>query len=224
LIFLCFGNSLTAGYPGYNPHIDGITNGYGNLQSQYEYWLKKHCLELIEEKRKTQNIKFEEELVFVNKGVPGDTSSGLLHRADRDLLSFKPKPDYSIIIIGTNDLGWSLSTEKIFNNIKKIHQISRENGILSIGGLIPPITRRAADPRWDIMRSDFNEDLRTFFNENNIKFTEYTYMVDEEGYLKQENTSGDGVHFSVAGYKQMGYSIFENVIKSLLDDRISSIK
>ncbi len=216
LIFLCFGNSLTAGYPGYNPHIDGITRGNGNIQSQYEYWLKKYCLEYLEKNDIVENQIISKKLLFVNKGIPGDTSTGLIYRMAKDLINFKPKPDCSIIIIGTNDLGWGTSSEKVLNNIKKIHETSRANGIISIGGLIPPITRLATNPQWEIIRLDFNEDLRTYFNENEIKFTEYTYMVDNEGYLKQKYTSGDGVHFSVSGYKQMGLSLFKNVIKGII--------
>ena len=217
LVFLCFGDSLTAGYPGYNPHIDGITRGNGNVQSQYEYWLKVFCLEYLDEKQVAQNNNIGNNLLFVNKGIPGDTSGGLIYRMDRDLINFKPTPDYSIIIIGTNDLGWGISSGKLLNNIKKIHETSRDNGIISIGGLIPPITHRATDPRWERVRLDFNEQLRKYFNEKDIMFTEYTYMVDDEGYLKQDYTSGDGVHFSVAGYKYMGLSLFEDVIKSILE-------
>ncbi len=219
--FLCFGDSLTAGYPGYYPAFDGISRGNGNIQSQYEYWLKNYCLDHIKEKNSLSVEEFEENLLFINKGIPGDTSSGLLYRVDKDLLSLKPKPDYCIIIIGTNDLGWSSSTDHVFENIKKLHEISRENDIISIGGLIPPITRRASDPKWDIVRGDFNEELKKFFNENDIPFTDHRYMTEKDDYLKQEYTSGDGVHFSVAGYKMMGCSLFQNVLKLIIEDFFS---
>ena len=45
MIFLCIGNSLTAGYPAYYPAFDGFSKGNGNFQSQYEYWLKNYCVE-----------------------------------------------------------------------------------------------------------------------------------------------------------------------------------
>ncbi len=220
MIFSCFGDSLTAGWPGYYPASDGTSLGNGNIQSQYEYWLKKKCLEYINENAKELYEKFTKELVFVNKGIPGDTSTGLLHRISEDILSYKPKPNYCIIIIGTNDLGWSSSTDKILNNIQELHKITRDFGIISIGGLIPPITKRSSSPKWDIIRSDFNEELKQYFIEKDIAFTDYGYMIDEEDYLRPENTSGDGVHFSVLGYKMMGYSLFDNVIKSILEVEI----
>ena len=116
MIFLCLGDSLTAGYPGYDPASDGISKGYGNYNSQYEFWLKDLCLEHLERKLgKIENI----ELLFVNKGIPGELTSNFLTRINYDLLSYKPKPNYSIIIGGTNDLGWGIPNEKIMENIKR---------------------------------------------------------------------------------------------------------
>ena len=46
-------------------------------------------------------------------------------------------------------------------------------------------------------------------------------MTDGDDFLKQKYTSGDGVHFSVAGYKMMGYSLFEKVIKIILMEKIT---
>jgi len=223
MIFLCFGNSLTAGWPGYYPPSDGISRGNGNFQSQYEYWLKRYCVEYIEKKLNKEKVSISKEIIFVNKGIPGDTSTGLLYRIN-DLIAYNPKPNYSIIIIGTNDLGWSSSTQKILKNIMDLHRISKDNKIFSIGGLIPPITKRASSQRYDIIQSDFNEELKDFFIKNNIPFTDYSYMKDEENYLKPEFTTGDGIHFSVEGYKHMGLSLFENVIKHIIDKEINEFR
>ena len=217
MIFSCLGDSLTAGYPGYSPTLDGITKGNGNYHSQYEYWLKKYSLEYIEEKTGSLDIDIAKNLLFINKGIPGDTSTGLLRRIDRDVFKFGPKPDYVIIIIGTNDLGWGSNSDKIIANIKKLHTLSITEKIKPIGGFIPPLTKRASSPQFDIVRYDFNEELRKFFIENEVLFTTHSYMTDEEGYLRQEYTSGDGVHFSVAGYEKMGFSLFEEVLKLLLN-------
>ncbi len=223
MIFLCFGNSLTAGWPGYYPHSDGVSRGNGNVQSQYEYWLKGYCIEYLEKKINKEKKTISKDIIIVNKGIPGDTSTGLLYRIN-DLIAYKPKPNYSIIIIGTNDLGWSNSTQNILNNIMELHRISRDNNIFSIGGLIPPITKSASSQRYDIIQSDFNEELKKFFIKSNIAFTDYSYMKDEENYLKSEFTIGDGVHFSVEGYKHMGLSLFENVIKHIIDKEIDEFK
>ena len=105
-----------------------------------------------------------------------------------------------------------------------LHRISKDNKIFSIGGLIPPITKRASSQRYDKIQSDFNEELKDFFIKNNIPFTDYSYMKDEENYLKPEFTTEDGIHFSVEGYKYMGLSIFENVIKHIIDEEINEFR
>jgi len=218
--FSCLGDSLTAGYPGYSPTLDGITQGHGNFHSQYEYWLKKYSLEYIEEKTGSSDTELAKKLLFINKGIPGDTSTGLLRRINKDVFNFGPKPDYVIIVIGTNDLGWGSNSDKLLDNIKKLHLLSIEEKITPIGGFIPPLTKRATSPQFDIVRSDFNEELAKFFNKNEILFTTHSFMTDEEGYLLQEYTSGDGVHFSVAGYEKMGYSLFEEVLKKIINQEL----
>ena len=137
--FLCLGDSLTAGDPGYNPSNDGISHGYGSYNSQYEFWLKQKVIELIEGKDGSISNEIVEDLIFINKGVCGEITMNFLGRINIDLLGVKPKPDYSIIIGGTNDLGWGISNNEIVRNIKQLHAISRKNGIKSIGGTIPPI-------------------------------------------------------------------------------------
>lgn len=223
MIFLCFGDSLTAGYPGYYPSVNGYSFGNGNAMSQYEYWLKLKCVEYLNQEHGIEQEVAEKGLEFINKGVPGDTSSGLLYRK-QELLEHQPKPDYSIIIIGTNDLGWSGSIDKIISNVKTLHTLSREQDILSIGSIIPPVTRRASTRRWEINRLDFNDHIEEHFTKSDIPYTKFGYMVDEEGYLLQENTSGDGVHFSVKGYKQMGLSLFEDVVKSLIEENLEEFR
>lgn len=223
LRFLCFGDSLTAGWPGYFPAVNGYSLGNGNIQSQYEYWLKIFCSDYLEKEHGISLKLTSKKLQFINKGIPGDTSSGLLHRK-HELIEHWPKPDYSIIIIGTNDLGWAQSREKILENIEIIHKLSRENEIMSLGGLIPPITKSASYDNWDKIKLEFNDSLRKIFSINMIPFTEYTMMVDKDGYLLKEYTSGDGVHFSVEGYKHMGLSLFEEVIKSILEKELNRFK
>jgi len=223
MIFSCLGDSLTAGYPGYSPTLDGITQGHGNFHSQYEYWLMKYCLEFIEEKKGSLDTDLAKKLLFINKGIPGDTSTGLLRRINRDVFNFGPKPDYIIIIIGTNDLGWASNSDRLLDNIKQLHKMSSEENITSIGGYIPPLTKQASSPQFDIVRSDLNEELRKFFVKNEILFTTHSFMTDKEDYLQREYTSGDGVHFSVAGYKKMGYSLFKDVLKGILDNKIMGL-
>jgi lysophospholipase L1-like esterase len=218
MIFLCLGNSLTAGYPGYDPAPNGIAHGYGNIQSQYEYWLKLLCLDHLERNLGSIDDEIINNLFFVNKGIPGELTSDLLRRIDMDLLNYKPKPNYSIIIGGTNDLGWDIPNENIFENIKKLHTLSRENNIISIGATIPPIRMEQSIISYKKRKIDFNEILKFYFDEKEIPYAElYNGMMDDEGNLMKKYAYVDGLHFSVDGYKRMGEIIFKEVIKKIIE-------
>ena len=137
------------------------------------------------------------------------------------MLSIKPKPDYSIIIGGTNDLGWGIANDKILKNIKELHSISRNAGILSVGGIIPPIRMEQSNKAYNKRKIELNKMLKDFFNENKIPFADlYQGMIDDKENLKSECAYVDGLHFSVEGYKQMGTVIFNDAIKEIIDKGI----
>ena len=218
MIFLCLGDSLTAGYPGYDPASNGITHGYGNIQSQYEYWLKLLCLEHLERNLGSIDDEIINNLLFVNKGIPGELTSDLNRRIGIDLLHYKPKPDYSIIIGGTNDLGWNIPNEEIFENIKKLHTISIETNIISIGAIIPPIRMEQSIKSYKKHKIALNNSLKSFFKEKEIPYADLYYkMMDDEENLMKKYAYADGLHFSIEGYKRMGEIIFEDVIKYIIE-------
>ncbi|MHA1273712.1 MAG: GDSL-type esterase/lipase family protein [Promethearchaeota archaeon] len=225
MIFLCLGNSLTAGFPGYSPSDDGISSGYGNIKSQYEYWLKLLCLDYIENSLGKISEKIRKNLIFVNKGIPGELTSDFLKRINFDLVNYTPKPDYSIIIGGTNDLGWGIPNKKILENIKQLHEISREAGIFSIGALIPPIRTESSSGEYHKRKTALNSMLRDYFNSEKIPYADlFTGMVDNDGDLDIVFAYLDGLHFSVEGYKRMAEVIFEDILKDIIDKNMENFR
>jgi lysophospholipase L1-like esterase len=220
MIFLCLGNSLTAGYPGYDPAPDGISKGYGNNQSQYEYWLKEFCLNHLEKNLGAIDDEIINNLIFINKGVPGELTTNLLGRINYDLLNIKPKPKYSIILGGTNDLGWSIPNGDILKNVEELHTISRSFNIFSIGGTIPPIRMEQSYDSYNKKKIELNEELISYFNENSIPFADlYSGMIDNNGILTKQFAYIDGLHFSVEGYKQMAKILFIDAIKRIIEKK-----
>ncbi len=220
MIVLCLGNSLTAGYPGYSPAIDGVSKGYGDIKSQYEYWLKHYSIEYLEKNLGTMDDYILNNLTFVNKGIPGELTRNLLNRIERDVIQYRPKPDYSIIIGGTNDLGWGIAGETIVANIQELHEISRVSDIVSIGANIPPIRQELSSRGYNRRKVELNKSLEDFFRTHNIPFADlYHGMADEEGNLREECAYSDGLHFSAEGYRMMGRVIFEDVVKSIIITR-----
>lgn len=164
-------------------------------------------------------------LLFVNRGIPGELTSELLKRVNYEILKTKPKPNYTIIIEGTNDLGWGIPIEEIFSNNKELHEISREFDIPSIGATIPPIVTETSSPSYNRKKVELNKLLVEFFNKNSILFADlYNGMMDKNGNLKSECAIYDGLHFSVEGYKQMGTVIFQDALEKILEVNIDKLK
>ena len=50
------------------------------------------------------------QVIIYNKGVSGETTSDMMRRLDSDVLSVKPS--YTIILGGSNDIGWGVDQRK----------------------------------------------------------------------------------------------------------------
>ncbi|UCE10645.1 MAG: SGNH/GDSL hydrolase family protein, partial [Candidatus Thorarchaeota archaeon] len=120
---LGFGDSLTAGTPGYDPEY-----GWGDERSQYGYWI-------------VENARVEDIVIrFDNKGVPGELAEWMLPRLDA-LLKMN---DYDIIIVlgGSNDIGWGKATEHVFESLVGIWKRAEESSKHVVVCTIPPIASR----------------------------------------------------------------------------------
>jgi lysophospholipase L1-like esterase len=213
----CLGNSLTAGYPGYSPSMDGISSGRGNIKSQYQYWLNNLTEEFLKSRMEDLSDNQIPNLRFINKGIPGEVSRGLLNRIEPDLLLADPIPDYVIIVIGTNDLLWGTPKKDIFKNIKKVHSLCKESDILSIGATIPPIRNEISQRHYNKQKEELNGKLQDYFSKENIPYCDlYKGMRDQNGNLKDEYSMNDGIHFTVKGYKKMGEIIFNLTLKKVV--------
>lgn len=213
MIFLCFGDSLTSGFPGYDPQFTG---SYPNVKSQYLYWLNELCQEYVQEQAQNKRREINLDLQFINKGIAGELTGDLLRRVKRDVLKYKPKPDYCIIEIGTNDLGWGLRVEEILKNIKILHKMTKDIGIINIGTTIPPIVMENLDEIYMNKKYNLNTELCQYFQENNILYADlFNGMLSNKG-LDKKYDVGDGLHFSVEGYKRMGTIIFNDCVQRIL--------
>ena len=84
---LCIGDSHTAGFPEHDPMFGG------NVKSSYQFWLTE----------KLKEMDFEKKFSFINRGICGDTSGGIVSRLIRLLDTMEV--DLIILQGGTNDLG-----------------------------------------------------------------------------------------------------------------------
>ncbi len=118
---LGFGDSLTAGTPGYDPF-----DLSGDEKSQYGYWLARQA-----------NQEDGIDIDFDNQGVPGELARHMLPRLRKamNLRSY----DIVIILAGSNDVGWGSDSETICSHVKSLWEHALDRGSRVIACTIPPV-------------------------------------------------------------------------------------
>ncbi|WP_304341274.1 GDSL-type esterase/lipase family protein [Metaclostridioides mangenotii] len=183
---------------------DSLTYGYGVKRS--ESWCRK-----LEEKLNA---------TVVNKGINGDTTSGMLARFERDVLT--EKPDILLLIGGTNDIFLSEKTDIAKNNIVAIVQQSLSVGILPIIGAPTPMHEELVEGKWKLYMENTNivdtlkqyhEWLNLYSITYDVKLIDfYTEFCSDNIFQDKLKYYLDGIHLTGEGnsliadiiYKKLG--------------------
>ena len=199
---LCFGNSLTAGTPGYEPEY-----GWGDLKSQYGYWIIRFA-----EKDGFSNISFD------NRGVPGELARWMPNRLSHLLQN--SSYSYAIILGGSNDIGWQDTPDEIIDYLLDLWKIAIERGIKVIACTIPPIG--AYYPTIQAAQKELNQLIASCVDEfDGVSIVDtFNGLANADGLLRYEYDSGDGLHLSVEGYKRMGELIWKESLHSMLNKEL----
>lgn len=179
---------------------DSITYGYGVKQ--------RECfVSLLSEKLPFAKV--------INKGVNGDTTSGILSRSYRDIVC--EKPSKVIIMVGTNDTFLSVPLKNIEENIKLISKECILSSIEPIIGVPPPVIPYMAKKYWDShIDYDFvNSNISAYSNVitkycllNSIKYIDfYNIFINALSLEEPMNLYCDGIHPNAKGHKLMFSSI-----------------
>ncbi|GIM29627.1 peptidase [Clostridium polyendosporum] len=178
---------------------DSLTFGYGvNLGNSW--------VDLLRNKTKNE---------IINKGVNGDTTTGMLSRFSTDVTNHSP--DMVSIMAGTNDLLMGRDLNTIVDNILLMIKESTDNNIIPIV-IIPPLTLpNLAKKRWystvnyDFINSQIcslKDKLTSKCGELHIKLINFSSIVPLE-----EDYFSDGVHPN-----EKGHTLMFNKILSCLQD------
>ncbi len=195
ITILGFGDSLTSGYPGYDP--DYLS---GNIRSQYGFWL-------IEYAKK----EYVNNLIFQNRGIPGELATQMYPRLGQIL----SQQQYNIVIIlgGSNDIGWGVPINKIYKSLERMWRLALTKNSKVVACTVPPI----ADHFMDIQKKqhELNEMIiNGIISDDMIVVDLFTDLSSDDGLLKNEYDVGDGLHLSVEGYRKMGESIWQNGVRN----------
>ena len=209
IIFI--GNSIVAGYPwGKSKSFTGVLrrmlkDGVDNSGLPIEF---------------AKSTGFD----LINKGVNGDTTSGIAARFEQDVLSHKP--DLVFYHTGANDFIYREATpEEAFANLQTLAERSDQEGIETVYITPVPVDAGKAGYMWlagcGISYDAVNRDLETF--SEMLKSTGRPFVDMNQIYRQFIETLGDvdlayldGVHPTPAGHEFIAEQILDLIEKETL--------
>ncbi len=190
-IVVAFGDSLTVGFQ--SPTI----NNPRYQETSYAHFLTE---------------QLHHKAHFIIKGLNGEITEDMVGRFERDVI--QNKPDYVIILGGTNDIGWGMLLEEVIKNLVSMYKKSLSAGIIPVGVTVPSI--RGFD---DLIppRQYLNENIKKYCSSLNIAYVDLFTASAEPGSLRlAAEYSNDGLHLSTEGYKLLADLLYKGVFRKLI--------
>ncbi|KAI0489655.1 SGNH hydrolase-type esterase domain-containing protein [Xylaria cf. heliscus] len=192
LRILCFGNSLTCGYPVDHPYAVRLARK-------------------IEEAFPGRKVECDVE------GMPGDlvTNGHYINRMEMSWKIAKHPYDWTIVLGGTNDLGWGRQTNQIIEGLKRAWDIPLSKGSKVLALTIPEtkgVFRGITEKRNEVNDAIRNYEKENFFHFDLFKELPYHAMAPED---RGKYWDMDGLHLQAAGYDLMGEKIGDGLVRIL---------
>ncbi len=157
----------------------------------------------------------------LNKGINGDTTSGMLSRFHGDVI--QNKPNFVHIMGGGNDLICDADLGILKSNFMAMTNQARAEKIKPILATVVDIHHEGISDRWKglsdykLIQSQMDE-----FSEWLVKFAEFSgvqlinYRTEMRNYLKGKDMSDyylDGLHLNEEGNKVLAKIFMDNFVK-----------
>jgi lysophospholipase L1-like esterase len=143
---------------------------------------------------------------IANRGIDGDTTEGFYKRLSN---IYSLKPELCFIMGGINDILQGVPVETILNNMEKITEGLKQNGIEPIIQSTLYVSKTKVN--WNTINrkvDELNKMLKEMCVKNGILFVEINELLSANGALKDEYTY-DGIHLHGTGYREWGKKIME---------------
>lgn len=159
-----------------------------------------------------------------NKGIIGDTTSGMISRFGRDVLD--EKPTHVIIMGGVNDLVWDIPLSILYSNLSSMIYQAYFHKIIPILGIpIPVISLKAKENfKYNVDFEELNIKLKILrnwvidFSKLSQCFLVNLYDVFDCISLHDEKNKLylDGVHPSIEGNRLIADYIYNIFVKNII--------
>ncbi|HEY8037559.1 MAG TPA: GDSL-type esterase/lipase family protein [Methylobacter sp.] len=149
----------------------------------------------------TNNAEWSElfpKVSIVNRGIPGDTTYGVLRRMD-SILSLKPK--LAFIMLGINDIYADRPVDRILNDYIAIIERLQESNISPVIQSTLFVSKK--QPRHQVINREvqkLNDSLEGYATEHKLLFINLNQSLSDDHRLRKELTS-DGIHINGEGYQ-----------------------
>ena len=141
------------------------------------------------------------------RGVNGELTGEMAMRLGTDVLPLRP--DYVVILGGTNDLGWGGQPRNVMRNLVTIYERVRGSGAQPVAVTIPSILGfdEAIPPRQTLNRLilEYSRD------KPQPAVDLFTATAEPETLRLAEAYSNDGLHMTTEGYRLLGELIYREV-------------
>jgi len=202
LVFVALGDSLTRGYV---PYLST-----GPFRHSLPYTDALDNIVIVEQGKKGYE---DIDCVFINKGIDGDSTKGMLSRLTSEIS--KMNPDYVIVWGGINDLFVGRPPTEVMETLKQIYQKTSEIGAVPIACTLTSV-RGASQVVQRI--HELNESIRVHSDLEGIMLADlYAATSDMEGRLLSWYSS-DGAHLNMEGNRVIAATIYAEVVEEILDE------
>ena len=202
LVFVALGDSLTRGYVPYR--------STGPFHHSLPYTDALDNIVIVEQGKKGYE---DVDCVFINRGVDGDSTKGMLNRLTSELPALNP--DYVIVWGGINDVFAGRQPAEVMETLRQIYQKTTEIGAIPIACTLTSV--RGASPFVECIQ-ELNESIRSHSDIEGIMLADlYAATSDMEGRLLSWYSS-DGAHLNMEGNRVIAATIYAEVVDGILDE------
>lgn len=205
---VCFGDSLTAGYQaGPGGIVLNADTPYGGF---IQKWVGARAQIIV-------------------TGICGELTSEMVKRFHREVI--EAKPQITVILGGTNDLGWGISPLQICENLRQMYEAALDADIKPVGVTVPSICVDCEEvslsqpeeiepaqpiPGWVRDHIDkrivLNQKIAEACKTLKIPWLDLFAETSEgRSHLLAPRFSSDGLHFNTAGYEVFAQLVWRNL-------------
>lgn len=201
---MCFGDSLTVGYQSPTPDVPQVR------ETPYGAFLQ-------------ERLKASARIAV--SGLCGELTGEMVMRFQRDVLEHRP--DYVIILGGTNDLGWNAQPNEIMRNLVNMYEQALTEHIHPIPVTVPSIRMDIGSGEGQhwldehiLRRKNLNRLIIDYCARKKLVCIDlFSATADPATCRLAEPYSNDGLHLTTEGYRRLADLLYGQVFSQRRSDK-----